>query len=165
MENTTQIESSQNQTFLSSQQLLDHWQAHRRLTRRLIETFPDDQFFTYSLGGMRPCAELIAEILGMTGAGMEGVRSGQWDAFQTMDASSKEEVLAQWDQVTTQIDTIWPQIPSSRYQEVDLAFGLYEGTIYWFILYLIDNEIHHRAQAYVYLRTLGIEPPAFWDRS
>ncbi|MGB4400232.1 MAG: DinB family protein [Daejeonella sp.] len=26
-----------------------------------------------------------------------------------------------------------------------------------------DNETHHRAQAYVYLRALGIEPPAFWD--
>jgi uncharacterized damage-inducible protein DinB len=33
------------------------------------------------------------------------------------------------------------------------------------ILYAIDNEIHHRGQAYVYLRVLGIEPPAFFDRS
>ena len=28
----------------------------------------------------------------------------------------------------------------------------------------IDNEIHHRGQAYVYLRALGIEPPHFWER-
>jgi uncharacterized damage-inducible protein DinB len=32
------------------------------------------------------------------------------------------------------------------------------------ILYLVDNEVHHRAQGYVYLRSLGIEPPMFWDR-
>ena len=33
------------------------------------------------------------------------------------------------------------------------------------ILYAVDNEIHHRAQGYVYLRSLSIEPPAFYDRS
>ena len=27
-------------------------------------------------------------------------------------------------------------------------------------LYVIDNEIHHRGQGYVYLRALGIEPPS-----
>ncbi|MEJ6979249.1 DinB family protein [Pedobacter sp. P351] len=29
---------------------------------------------------------------------------------------------------------------------------------------MIDNEIHHRGQAYVYLRSLGITPPFFWER-
>lgn len=33
------------------------------------------------------------------------------------------------------------------------------------ILYAIDNEIHHRGQGYVYLRSLGIEPPPFYERS
>jgi uncharacterized damage-inducible protein DinB len=32
------------------------------------------------------------------------------------------------------------------------------------IQYAIENEIHHRGQAYVYLRALGIEPPSFWKR-
>ena len=36
--------------------------------------------------------------------------------------------------------------------------------IYGLLLYWIDNEIHHRGQGYVYLRALGIEPPAFWER-
>ncbi len=32
------------------------------------------------------------------------------------------------------------------------------------VLYFIDNEIHHHGQGTVYLRALGIGPPAFWDR-
>jgi uncharacterized damage-inducible protein DinB len=32
------------------------------------------------------------------------------------------------------------------------------------LLYFLDNEIHHRAQGFVYLRELGIEPPAFYRR-
>jgi uncharacterized damage-inducible protein DinB len=31
-------------------------------------------------------------------------------------------------------------------------------------MYFLDNEIHHRGQGYVYLRELGVEPPAFYQR-
>ena len=37
-----------------SRSLLEHWQGHRRLTRRVIEAFPEDKLFSYSFGGMRP---------------------------------------------------------------------------------------------------------------
>ena len=78
--------------------------------------------------------------------------------------TSKKELLALWDKSTEEISSLWPQIPSARFQEVDKFFGQWEGRIYWSILYLIDNEIHHRAQIYVYLRSLGVEPPPFWER-
>ncbi len=32
------------------------------------------------------------------------------------------------------------------------------------LLYGLENEIHHRGQGFVYLRELGIEPPAFYER-
>ena len=54
---------------------------------------------------------------------------------------------------------------AARFLEVDTAFGAYEGVIFGLFQYWIDNEIHHRGQGYVYLRALGIEPPAFYDRS
>ena len=44
-------------------------------------------------------------------------------------------------------------------------FGQYPGVLHDLILYVIDNEIHHRGQGYVYLRALGIEPPPFYDRN
>jgi uncharacterized damage-inducible protein DinB len=164
METTSQLKQSETVMALSSEQLLEHWQGHRRLTRRLIEAFPADQFFSYSLAGMRPCSDLVAEMVAMAGSGIQGIVSGQWNTFQPRQANTKEQVLEQWDEVTEQIDTLWPQIKPSRFEEVDVAFGQYEGPVYWFILYFIDNEIHHRGQAYVYLRSLGIEPPAFWER-
>jgi uncharacterized damage-inducible protein DinB len=47
---------------------------------------------------------------------------------------------------------------------VDKAFGQWEGPGYWILNYIVDNEVHHRAQGYVYLRALGIAPPAFYER-
>ena len=29
---------------------------------------------------------------------------------------------------------------------------------------MVEHEIHHRGQGYVYLRSLGVEPPPFWER-
>jgi uncharacterized damage-inducible protein DinB len=36
--------------------------------------------------------------------------------------------------------------------------------VYDLLLYVIDNEVHHRGQGYVYLRALGITPPPFYER-
>jgi len=171
MENST-VESKprvQTPAFISPEAMLEHWQGHRRLTRKMIEAFPEDKLFTYSIGGMRPFAELAMEMVRMGAPGIRGVvvRSFQtWDQVEKSYPTphTKEDLLAQWDRSTDQIASLWPHITPERFQEVEKVFGQWEGPVYWSILYYIDNEIHHRGQGYVYLRSLGIEPPAFWDR-
>ena len=37
-------------TVLTPAALLEHWQGHRRLTRRVIEAFPEEKLFSFSLG-------------------------------------------------------------------------------------------------------------------
>jgi hypothetical protein len=152
-------------TIFTPQTLLAHWQGHRGLTRKMIEAFPDDKLFTYSVGGMRPFSVLVYEFLGMAVPGLQGIATGKWQRFADADkVTTKAELLALWDETTTQINNIFPTIPPHRFEEQDVAFGQWPGTGTSFIFYFIDNEIHHRGQAYVYLRSLGIEPPAFWDR-
>ena len=152
-------------------ELLNHWQGHRRLTRRVIEAFPEDKLFDYSIGGMRPFAVMAKEMAGLAGAGIRGVVTGDWTPVTELDyhsgkstASTKAALLQQWDKITAEIDEKWPQIPVECFHEKMLAFGQWEMETYAIILYWIDNEIHHRAQGYVYLRSLGIEPPPFWER-
>jgi uncharacterized damage-inducible protein DinB len=149
---------------MSSQQFLEHWQGHRALTRRVIEAFPDDKLFTYSVGGMRPFSELAMEFLGMAVPTLNGVITGTWASYASAKATSKADLLRMWDDATAEINTLWPQIPAARFQEVDTAFGQWKMAIYELLLYIRDNEIHHRGQGYVYLRSLGIEPPHFWER-
>ena len=155
---------------LTSNLLLEHWQGHRRLTRRVIELFPEEELFKYSVGGMRPFAQLAMEMIAMAAPGVSGALTGTWQYFDESDfgkadPKTKEELLQLWDKTTEIIDELWPQIPEARFQEVDLAFGQYEMPIHAVVFYFIDNEIHHRGQGYVYLRTLGIEPPGFWLRN
>ena len=149
---------------LSPQDLLEHWQGHRRLTRRVIEAFPEDQLFTFSIGGMRPFGALALEMASMGAPMIRGVVSGDWNTSMDRTERPKSEILRMWDEATDEINALWAQIPVERFQEHIVAFGQYPGTAVSLILYVIDTEIHHRGQGYVYLRALGVEPPPFYER-
>lgn len=165
------MENVQNTTnaLINAEQLLPHWQGHRALTRRVIEAFPEDKLLTYSIGGMRTFAQLAHELLDLADTGIQGMATGNWERRPGMDHhadtfTSKDALLAAWDDTTKRIDEIFPQITPERWLTVDKAFGQFENTMVGTLTYFLDNENHHRGQGYVYLRALGIEPPAFWDR-
>jgi uncharacterized damage-inducible protein DinB len=151
--------------FITPSALLKHWQGHRRVTRRVIDAFPENQLFSFSVGGMRPFGVLTMEMLTMAVPMVRGVVTGEWTAPGNRDPRPKQEVLRLWDETTEQLNALWPKIPPQRFLETLTAFGQYTGPAHDLILYVIDNEIHHRGQGYVYLRALGIEPPAVYDRS
>lgn len=151
--------------FMTPTALLEHWQGHRRLTRRVIEAFPEDKLFDFTLGGMRSFGAMALEFLGMTVPMATGTVTGEWKQFEVAGGlDTKAGILAQWDKDTETLAALWPRIPVARYQETITAFGQYTGRTCDLLMYVIDNEIHHRGQGYVYLRALGIEPPAFYER-
>lgn len=150
---------------LTPDQLYVHWQGHRRLTRLVIDAFPDDQAFTtFSIGGMRPFAELVQELLWVGPLVLHGVATGEWLDTRPETPTTRAQALRLWDAATAEMDRLWPEVAPERFQEVMKAFGQWEGPGYWQVLYGIDNEIHHRGQGFVYLRALGVEPPMFFLR-
>lgn len=151
-------------TVVTPEELLKHWQGHRGLTRKVFEAFPDDKLFQHSIGGMRSFGELGNEFLGMAVPTVRGMKTGTWDQFKSGKPTTKQELLAQWDEQTDNLDSEFPLIPIERFGETMKAFGQWEMKGFQLLFYVIDNEVHHRGQGYVYLRSLGIEPPAFYDR-
>jgi len=164
MENT--IKQQTHAQLITPAQLLEHYQGHRGLTRRVIEAFPEKEFFSFKIGGMRTFAEMSMELLGIAVPGLnEIVTKGTTELNEHFDhGNQKSNILDRWDADTEKINELWNKIPLERYQEYINLFGQYEGTVQSSILYFIDNEIHHRGQGYVYLRALGVEPPFFYDR-
>jgi uncharacterized damage-inducible protein DinB len=158
------VENVQSPLVIPPSALLDHWQGHRRLTRRVIEAFPEDRFLSFSIGGMRPFGAMALELISIAEPMLRGIVSENWDQSMSRDARPKHEVLRLWDESTEKINRLWPQIRPERFQETTTAFGQYPGRVYDLLFYAIDNEIHHRGEGYVYLRALGIEPPPFYER-
>ena len=57
--------------FTASNSILKHWQGHRKLTRQVIEIFPEDKLFNYSIGGMRPFSGMLKELIGIADSGIQ----------------------------------------------------------------------------------------------
>jgi len=152
--------------FLTAAEVLEHWQGHRRLTRRVIEAFPEKELFEYSVGGMRPFSEMAKELLAIAAPGLKEIINNDSVPFdeKRADIKTKADILKAWDESTVLINQYFNQVSEERFRENHNLFGQYEFPVYQNILYFIDNEIHHRGQGFVYLRTLGIEPPFFWER-
>jgi len=123
---------------ITHEQLLSHWQGHRALTRRVIEAFPEEHLFSYSIGGMRPFGKLAGELLRMAVPTLEGIVSGTWPTDDRRPVS-KEGLLSAWDDDTARIDMMWQQIPEGRLQEEDVAFGQWPGKTWRILMYVIDN--------------------------
>ncbi len=140
---------------ITPEDLLKYWQGHRALTRRVIELFPEKDFFEFSIGGMRSFSKLADELLN---------RDIQPYAEGTEKLIFKAQYLEKWDEATAEINQYWGKLTIEDFNETFKLFGQYEFPIIQNILYFIDNEVHHRGQGYVYLRALGIEPPFFWER-
>lgn len=151
---------------ITPEDLLKHWQGHRALTRRVIEAFPEKDFFEFSIGGMRPFSKLTDELLAIAVPGLKGIVTKQTEAFSegADKLIFKAQYLEKWDKATEEINQYWEQLSIEDFNETFNLFGQYEFPVIQNVLYFIDNEVHHRAQGYVYLRALNVEPPFFWER-
>lgn len=151
---------------ITPEDLLQHWQGHRALTRRVIELFPEKDFFEFSIGGMRSFSKLADELLAIGSPALKGIVNREIQPFTegTEKLIFKAQYLEKWDEATAEINKYWNQLSIEDFNETFNLFGQYEFPIIQNILYFIDNEVHHRGQGYVYLRALGIEPPFFWER-
>lgn len=67
--------SAESTPFITPDALLAHWQGHRRVTRRVVEAFPDDKLFSFSVGGMRPFGTLAMEMITMSVPMIRGLRA------------------------------------------------------------------------------------------
>lgn len=150
----------------TADEILKNWQGHRRLTRRTIEAFPEKELFEFSVGGMRPFSDMVKELLAIAAPGLKQIVTNEQVTFNenSEHLKTKQDLLRAWDESTEQINDWWAQISLEQFRASVNLFGQYEFPAIENIQYFIDNEIHHRAQGFVFLRALGIQPPFFWER-
>ena len=152
---------------LSKANLLDILEGNRRLTVRTIEAFPEDKLFNFTAAEtMRPFSKMVTEILGIEKAYVRGIALNEWEWDPNeFDINTKSDLLAACEKVRNETVELWDRMTEDRLNTVekDPFFG---PAISHFdrLMYNLENEIHHRGQGFVYLRELGIEPPAFYER-
>lgn len=138
----------------------------RRVTLLTVKAFSEQDLFHYvPAAPMRPFAALVREFLMIEDSLMRGIITGDWqyEMDKYTGIATASELLETCDSVRRQTREWWPQLTVERLLEVheDKWGAMRHGDR---LQYALENEIHHRGQAFVYLRMLGIEPPFFYDR-
>jgi uncharacterized damage-inducible protein DinB len=152
---------------LTQTQLIEILEGNRRLTVRTLQAFPEQHLFSYAAPGMRSAAELFKEILEMERAIVRGMATGEWLYGTTSkEIATKEGLLEAFESLRSQTVEWWKKITAERLMAIqdDLDGWGPTTTNLNRMIYALENEIHHRGQVYVYLRQLGVEPPAFYER-
>ncbi|PTA68766.1 DinB family protein [Deinococcus arcticus] len=147
--------------------LAAHWLGHHHLTARTLALYPDEALLTFSPAPpLRSFGAMLWEVHGQTGYVLQGLRSGIWGEPRWSAPTGRDPAAlrAAWAAQTAQLARELPGVPDAAYLGAHrTGWGELSGLDA--ALGAVDNQVHHRAQGYVYLRALGLEPPEFWDRT
>lgn len=143
----------------------EHWTRYRDVTLQHLEMVSDDEMSWRPLAGLFTCEQHLIHILQTEQYYSRGWFHEDWDAtrlhFPTQlpskDAlridfeSTRTQTLANFDALTDgDLDRIM-RVPDAP---VDLPLR-------WWLWFVLEHEIHHKAQLALYLRQLGKVPPFF----
>lgn len=152
---------------LTPAQLREMYEGNRRLTIRTIEAFSEQDLFNYKpTEPLRPFADMVKEVLAIELAYVRGSAMGEWGYAPLDEAiTTKQGLLDACADVAKQTGEWWPKVTAERLVNVepDGLFGGPQSNLSR-LIYCLENEIHHRGQGFIYLRMLGTEPPAFYER-
>jgi uncharacterized damage-inducible protein DinB len=151
---------------LSLEGFAKHFAGHRELTLKLVDAFPEEALSSHHAPEMRTFLDILKEIYQVEVYTMHGILSKEWFyADIQVPFSTKTEIMAAFDALNTQTAAQWASITAERLNSVEKCLWMESASNTVRLMYMLDNEIHHRAQGYVYLRELGVTPPSFYERT
>ncbi len=150
-------------------ELLEQWNGHRNLTLWVARAFPPDKLCTYApVGPLRTFGAMLDEIARIEQAYMRGLAEDRW-SYDPQDPPAPADAAAAVafvEEAHAYTRSVWDRLPADMLlapRKDPFFFGDAKRPYDW-LVYCVENEIHHRGQGYIYLRELGVEPPPFYVR-
>jgi uncharacterized damage-inducible protein DinB len=145
---------------MTKDEILKYWGNVRKLTLRVFDKFPHDQFDFRPVVAVRSVAEQFDHILVNELFVRIGIMTEIWDLSpfkgeRDLSRGALREKLYNENKKTL---GLLRMLPEGRFiKSYNTPYGTISGEAA--IYEAIDEEIHHRGNLYTYLRLLGIEPP------
>jgi hypothetical protein len=118
-------------------EFLAQWEGNRRLTLRVASALPPARLFDHApVPSRRPFGAMAVEIARLEQAYVRGLAEGRWSFGEAALRTPREDPFG----------------------------GGPPARPYDWLLYALEDEVHHGGQGYDYLRALGIAPPLFCER-
>lgn len=144
----------------------EHLSRYRSVTLQTLEYVPDNMLGWRPFADFRSFGDQFVHIARVNEFYIRGLVGGSWDFQGIINRTSKAdsrvfilaELTASRDLVEQKLATV--QSPALK-EYVSVPQIPMPWTLRDWLWYMVEHEVHHKAQVALYLRHLGITPPFF----
>ena len=149
----------------SVQSFLDYYEMIRQRTSRVVKCIPPDKFdWTYK-DGKFTFADLIRHLAAaeryMFGENVL-LKPSRYPGHGRELADGPEEVLAFLDSMHRETVAIMEKLTDEDLQKKCMTPGGIKITVWKWLRAMVEHEIHHRGQIYLYLAMLDVPTPPLY---
>jgi uncharacterized damage-inducible protein DinB len=146
-------------------ELLDYWEKVRHRTLRVMASIPEEKFDWRYQDGKFSFADLIRHLAAIERymyAENVQLRPSRYPGHGPELAEGRPAVLAFMDRMHRESMEIFGRLTEDGLNRKCVTPGGTPITIWKWLRAMIEHEVHHRAQMYVYLGILGISTPPLY---
>lgn len=149
----------------SMESFLSYWARIRQRTTRVIRVIPPEQIeWTYAEGKWT-LGDLIRHLAAlerfMFAENFLG-RPSCYPGYGRELADGYDAVVAYYERMKDETVEILRGLPAGRLQELCITPGGAELKVWKWLRAMVEHEIHHRGQIYLYLGLLGVTTPPLY---
>jgi len=149
----------------SVQSFLDYYERIRERTNRVVQVIPPDKIdWTYKPGKFT-IADIVRHIAAieryMYAENVQG-KPSRYNGCSKELADGYENIVAYFNAMHKESVDIYSKLTDEDLQRKCVTPGGIEITTWKWLRAMVEHEIHHRAQLYIYLNMLDVKtPPIF----
>jgi len=150
---------------LTIQPFLDYYDKVRERTLRLIKVVPPGQLDWSYLPGKFSIGDQIRHIATIERYMFAETIAGRKSAYQGCGkelADGYDNVLSFFNELHQQSLAIFRQLSDEDLQRKCITPGNVEMRIWKWMRAMVEHEIHHRGELYIYLNLLGVKTPPMY---
>jgi uncharacterized damage-inducible protein DinB len=149
----------------NTREFLDYWERVRQRTLRVIACIPPEKYdWSYSEGkfSFADIIRHLATIERYMYAENAQFKPSLYPGHGNDLADGPENVMAFFSRLHQESMAIFGQLTPEDLQKKCLTPGDVSITVWKWLRAMVEHEVHHRAQLYVYLGMLGIPTPPLY---
>jgi len=150
---------------ISTREFLDYWEKVRQRTLKVIACIPPDRFDWRYAEGKFSFADIIrhlATIERYMYAENAQLKPSLYPGHSKELADGPENVLAYFNRMHQESVAIFSRLSPEDLQKKCVTPGGASITVWKWLRAMVEHEVHHRAQMYIYLGLLGIATPPIY---
>ncbi len=138
--------------------LMRQFRDVQRGTRRLLELIPPERLDWAPHPGMFTLRQLAGHLATIGGQTASGIVLGVWERPHVPEELTRDQALERLEASVTRTEELLAQLSDAEFErrEIQMPWGV-TMTVARAVAALIEHDIHHRTQLFLYLRELGLE--------